>query len=128
MLIIKEIRNRKNMTIKELAVETGITERMIINYEAGKNDIGLNNLKKISLALGVTISELIEENPISPQTDTCHNPECIMKIARLERIIDDLLDDKNKLKQENDLLRTGGQSPGKRAQGDMGESSNRKAG
>ncbi|WP_368552513.1 helix-turn-helix domain-containing protein [Enterococcus faecalis] len=58
---IYDLRREKRMTQKELAKQTGITERTIINYE---NSIdALRNAKystveKIATALGVTVDDI----------------------------------------------------------------------
>lgn len=69
---IYDLRREKRMTQKELAKETGITERTIINYE---NSIdALRNAKystveKIATALGVTVDDIfltsVSEKPKS---------------------------------------------------------------
>lgn len=135
MLKIKEIRELRNMTQQELATKTGISKRMISAYEANDNDITMSKLQNIATILEVSLLDLIsDDNPVSPKhttqnapQDNCTNPSCLAKIDRLEKMIDDLLDDKRRLKQEMEYLQKGGAPPGKRVAGDMGESSKRKA-
>lgn len=58
MLIIKEIREKKNITQDELSKLSGISKRMIAGYEAGENDITFNKMQKIASALKVGIDEI----------------------------------------------------------------------
>jgi transcriptional regulator with XRE-family HTH domain len=61
MLKIKEIRNRKRMTLDELAEKSGVSKRMISAYEANQNDITYTKLKMLADALGVHVLELTGE-------------------------------------------------------------------
>lgn len=61
LLIIKEIRESKSLTQDEMVAKTGIPKRSYVDYENGKADIKLVNLRKIASVLNVSISELIGE-------------------------------------------------------------------
>jgi len=111
MLRIKEIRKIKGLTINQLAEATGISKRMISAYEANDNDISLAKLQRIAGALNVSIIDLIiDENSVSinySPRENCDNPSCLKKIDRLEKIIDDLLDDKRRLKEKLHVIQKG---------------------
>jgi transcriptional regulator with XRE-family HTH domain len=130
MLKIRELRNKKGWTLEQLAEKSGVSKRMVSAYEADENDIPYKKMQKIATALGVPIFDLFDENSISPQTTTCTNPECVLKIKRLEHIIDELIDDKVRLKKELDILvqKGGPQVSEKRSEGDMDQSGQAKAG
>ncbi|KYH28901.1 anaerobic benzoate catabolism transcriptional regulator [Clostridium tepidiprofundi DSM 19306] len=55
---IKELRIKKGMTQEELAVECKLSKNAIWNYENNKRTPGIQNLEKISKALGVPLSLL----------------------------------------------------------------------
>lgn len=60
MLKIKQIRNKKGLTLDELASKSGISKRMISGYEAGTSDITLKKLQDIATALEVGLNELVD--------------------------------------------------------------------
>jgi transcriptional regulator with XRE-family HTH domain len=61
MLRLKEIRTQKNITLDQLAKDSGVSKRMISAYEAEENDITLSKLQNIARALNVSIPELVDE-------------------------------------------------------------------
>lgn len=59
---IKRIRIEKKMTQKELGEKlSGISQQQIARWENGDKNITLENLRKISAALGVYISDLVDD-------------------------------------------------------------------
>lgn len=59
---IKRIRMEKKMTQKELGEKlSGIPQQQIARWENGDKNITLENLRKISVALGVYISDLVDD-------------------------------------------------------------------
>lgn len=61
MLKIKEIRTKKKLTQNEMAVKTGIPKRSYVDYENEIQDISLERLRKIAIALDVSVTELLGE-------------------------------------------------------------------
>ena len=61
-LNVKRIRHLKQITLRDLARESGLSLSYLSNYENGKVNITINSLKKISLALGVSVADLITDN------------------------------------------------------------------
>ena len=57
---LRKIRQETSYTQEKLALESGISRSHIAMIEAGKRDITLTNLFKISRALGISLSELFE--------------------------------------------------------------------
>ena len=53
--ILKEIRERKGFTLRELSAETGIHFSNIAKIEKGKFNVGIDQIKKICDVLGCTI-------------------------------------------------------------------------
>lgn len=67
-LRIKELRKQKKLSQKYLSEKSGISERMLSDYENGIADISLNKLQNIASILNCAVSELIgEEIPIIQQ-------------------------------------------------------------
>lgn len=55
---IRYIRNKKKITMKELAKSIGISEQGIGNYERGDRTPNIETLKKIAAALGINVDTL----------------------------------------------------------------------
>ena len=55
---LKKIRAKKNITQETLALESSISRSHIAMIEAGKRDITVSALFKISRALGVTLKDI----------------------------------------------------------------------
>lgn len=62
---IKKFRVAKGWTQEELADKVGLSKNGLWNYENGKREVGIDTLDKIAEALGIKISELIEESNVS---------------------------------------------------------------
>lgn len=56
---LKQLREAKNLTQKELGLAAGITERQIQNYEAGVARPRISAAEKLSNALGCTVEALL---------------------------------------------------------------------
>ncbi len=56
---IREARKRKGITQAELSKRTEVHRNTIINYETGRRDPRVKDLKKIAKALNVSLAELI---------------------------------------------------------------------
>ena len=56
---IKELRNAKGMTQKELAEKAKLSERQIIRIESEKSNTTVYTLENIATALNVTVSNLL---------------------------------------------------------------------
>lgn len=57
---IKILRTQKKMTQEELSKAADITSRYVIDVEHGKKDATIGVLSRISVALGIRLSELIK--------------------------------------------------------------------
>lgn len=60
-LRIKEIREQKGISQKELAYTADLDRSYIASVESGKRNISIVNLEKIANALSVNLSELFKE-------------------------------------------------------------------
>lgn len=59
---LREIREKKNMTMKHLADELGITVTSVSRYETGDREPDIETLKRLATILGTTVDELIGGN------------------------------------------------------------------
>lgn len=57
---LKKLRQAKGLTQETLALESGISRSHIAMIEAGRRDITISSLFKISRALGAVLNEIFE--------------------------------------------------------------------
>lgn len=62
---LKKIRKDKKMTQSELAMLCGVSRNSLVNWETGKITPKIGDIERLSLALGISPSELIEDLPRS---------------------------------------------------------------
>lgn len=58
---IRELREAKGWGQRELAERSGVSQSAISDIENGKRDPSIKTVKKVAIALGVTILDLDEE-------------------------------------------------------------------
>lgn len=56
---IRKERKRQGLSQEQLAKNSGLSRCSIINYESGRRDPKIKDLKKIARALNVSVTELI---------------------------------------------------------------------
>lgn len=114
-LIIKELRESKNMTQDDMVTLSGIKKRTYVDYENGKADIPLSKLQNIATALQVGIFDLIEVSEsenlklfVEPKSTYSKNQ---MEIDYKQKLIEsletqnlDLKKDKIELQKDKELL------------------------
>ena len=64
MLRLREIRERKGVSLRALKRASGVAVSSLALFEAGQGDPQLSTLRKLAKALNVTVAELIEERSI----------------------------------------------------------------
>jgi len=64
MLRLREIRERKGVTLRALKKMSDVAVSTLARFEAGQGDPQLSTLRKIAKALNVTVARLIVERPI----------------------------------------------------------------
>ena len=57
---IKAIRNRRNLSAEHVARELGVTRQTVMNWEAGKTEPGVSQIRAMCTLFGVTAEELLE--------------------------------------------------------------------
>lgn len=58
---IKQVREKSNLSQKDLAYAADLDRSYIASVESGQRNISIINLEKIAIALGVTLSDLFNE-------------------------------------------------------------------
>lgn len=57
---IRELRNQKGLSQEKFALDIGMDRTYFASVEAGKRNISIINIKKISDGLGISLSKLFE--------------------------------------------------------------------
>jgi len=70
-LRIKELRDTKDMSQKDLAYSSDLDRSYIASVESGKRNISIVNIEKISIALGVPLSEFFKNERFDDDTKSC---------------------------------------------------------
>jgi transcriptional regulator with XRE-family HTH domain len=65
---IKELRETKNMSQKDLAYTADLDRSYIASIENGQRNVSIVNIEKIAAALGVTLKELFNNNEFNKHT------------------------------------------------------------
>ena len=64
MLRLREIRERKGVSLRALKKMSGVAVSSLARFEAGQGDPQLSTLRKLAKALNVTVARLIVERPM----------------------------------------------------------------
>lgn len=59
---LAEIRLKRQLSQRDLAAKAKMSQAYLCRIEVGKADPSLSTLKRLALALGVTVSELVKES------------------------------------------------------------------
>jgi XRE family aerobic/anaerobic benzoate catabolism transcriptional regulator len=60
---VRAWRARRGMTRKQLAADSGLSERFLADVESGKGNVSINSLEAAAQALNITILELLQDPP-----------------------------------------------------------------
>jgi XRE family transcriptional regulator, aerobic/anaerobic benzoate catabolism transcriptional regulator len=60
---VRAWRARRGMTRKQLAEDSGLSERFLADVESGKGNVSINSLEAAARALNITILELMQDPP-----------------------------------------------------------------
>ena len=60
---VRAWRSRRGMTRKQLASDSGLSERFLADVETGKGNVSINSLEAAAQALNITILELLQDAP-----------------------------------------------------------------
>lgn len=76
--LIAELRKQKNMTQKDLALQLGVTDKAISRWETGKGFPDISILGHLADALDVTITELVNGERCTPESDAGESDRAVM--------------------------------------------------
>jgi XRE family transcriptional regulator, aerobic/anaerobic benzoate catabolism transcriptional regulator len=60
---VRSWRARRGMTRKQLAADSGLSERFLADVESGKGNVSINSLEAAAQALNITVLELLQDAP-----------------------------------------------------------------
>src|SRR5206468_6921433 len=60
---IRAWRARRGMTRKQLAADSGLSERFLADVESGKGNVSINSLEATANALNITLLDLLQDAP-----------------------------------------------------------------
>ena len=60
---VRSWRARRGMTRKQLAADSGLSERFLADVESGKGNVSINSLEAAARALNITILDLLQDAP-----------------------------------------------------------------
>ena len=100
---VRQARARRGMTRKQLARDSGVSERYLAQIEAGQGNISVLVLRRLAKALNVSLDALLFEGP-EPAVELVHTVEFLRRLS-----IDDL-----KLARQMLLDQFGGADPAAR--------------
>jgi XRE family transcriptional regulator, aerobic/anaerobic benzoate catabolism transcriptional regulator len=60
---VRAWRARRGMTRKQLAADSGLSERFLADVEGGKGNVSINSLEAAARALNITILDLLQDGP-----------------------------------------------------------------
>src|SRR6476620_2424686 len=60
---VRSWRARRGMTRKQLAEDSGLSERFLADVESGKGNVSINSLEATARALNITILDLLQDAP-----------------------------------------------------------------
>ena len=60
---VRAWRARRGMTRKQLAADSGLSERFLADVESGKGNVSINSLEAAARALNITVIELLQDAP-----------------------------------------------------------------
>ena len=58
---IRKVRKKRGLSQEQLAKNSGLSRYSIINFETGRRDPRVKDLRKIAKALNVSVAELISD-------------------------------------------------------------------
>src|SRR3954471_14495640 len=60
---VRAWRARRGMTRKQLAEDSGLSERFLADVESGRGNVSINSLEAAASALNITVIELLQDAP-----------------------------------------------------------------
>lgn len=97
-LAVRSLREKKQMSAKELSLAAGLPDYTVSRIETGKTTLDFSSARKVTAALGVTMTELAAEvDKISPQPRFAQSAELEAVKARLKALRAEILEEASAL-------------------------------
>jgi XRE family transcriptional regulator, aerobic/anaerobic benzoate catabolism transcriptional regulator len=80
---VRAWRARRGMTRKQLAGDSGLSERFLADVETGKGNVSINSLEAVAGALNITLLDLLQDAP-RPALGRLHNLLARLDDAQLD--------------------------------------------
>jgi len=77
---VRQARARRGMTRKQLARDSGVSERYLAQIESGKGNISVLVLRRLAKALNVSVDVLLFEDP-EPPVELVHTVEFLRRLS-----------------------------------------------
>src|SRR5579859_4669282 len=77
---VRQTRARRGMTRKQLARDSGVSERYLAQIEAGRGNISVLVLRQVAKALNVSVDVLLLEDP-EPPVELVHTVEFLRRLS-----------------------------------------------
>ena len=77
---VRQARARRGMTRKQLARDSGVSERYLAQIESGKGNISVLVLRRLAKALGMSVEVLLLEGP-EPPLELTHTVEFLRRLS-----------------------------------------------
>jgi XRE family aerobic/anaerobic benzoate catabolism transcriptional regulator len=81
---VRAWRARRGMTRKQLAADSGLSERFLADVESGKGNVSINSLEAAAQALNITIIDLLQDSP-RPALARVHGLLCGLDDTQLDQ-------------------------------------------
>ena len=105
MNIVRELRIKKGIQQKELALELGISNAAVSNWEKGKSDPSGDRLKKLAEIFNVDEGFILGYGSDNPSLFVPENPKTSGR-SETEQIVQYVLDKLGTVQQESDIPKT----------------------
>lgn len=79
---VRQARARRGMTRKQLARDSGVSERYLAQIESGKGNISVLVLRQLAKALNVSVDVLLFEGP-EPPVELVHSVEFLRRLCSM---------------------------------------------
>jgi XRE family aerobic/anaerobic benzoate catabolism transcriptional regulator len=83
---VRQARARRGMTRKQLARDSGVSERYLAQIESGKGNISVLVLRQLAKALNVSVDVLVFEGP-EPSVEMVHTVEFLRRLSHDELVL-----------------------------------------
>jgi transcriptional regulator with XRE-family HTH domain len=84
---LEKIRDKKRMSLEDLAKKIGVTRQLLWGFEKGKHNLSTNVMKNLSSALNCKISQILGEDSIDEIDDSLTSDNSTAKASKPELVV-----------------------------------------